>query len=213
MRTEIVTSKPLADRAYIQLPSEGEFFVFANSPWRVLHWNFIRCGSLKRSAARQTFLLSIVRDFDGSPCCADHRLRPEANKQTRSGWRATGGKRNYWDFTQQRRNGGAVRQAEGRSESRFRLLNELRSADPPACLSRRRDAFGPHGTSRQSNTHSTELREIRYPWHPWYGCPVWIHEALVKAGQAVYRCSLEQNQEARLFEIPQWMFESGCAPQ
>jgi hypothetical protein len=68
----------------------------------------------------------------------------------------------------------------------------------------------PRGTSRQSNTHSTESREIRYPWHPWYGRPVWIHGAFVKGGQAVYRCSLEQNHEARRFEIPQWMFDSGA---
>jgi hypothetical protein len=72
------------------------------------------------------------------------------------------------------------------------------------------DEFGSAGTSRQSNTHSTELGEIRYPWHPWYGRPVWIHGAFVKAGQGVYRCSLEQNLEGRLFEIPQWMFDSGA---
>ena len=66
------------------------------------------------------------------------------------------------------------------------------------------------GTSGQSNTHSTESREIRYPWHPWYGRSVWIHGAFAKSGRAVYRCSLEQNHEARLFEIPQWMFESGA---
>ena len=66
------------------------------------------------------------------------------------------------------------------------------------------------GTSRQSNTHSTESREIRYPWHPWYGRPVWIHRAFVKAGQAVYRCSLEQNLEGPLLEIPQWMLDSGA---
>jgi hypothetical protein len=41
-------------------------------------------------------------------------------------------------------------------------------------------------------------------------CQVWIHRAFVKSGRTVYRCSLEQNHEARLFEIPQWMFESGA---
>jgi hypothetical protein len=113
-------------------------------------------------------------------------------------------------FTQPQHNGGAARPAEGRNEFCFRRQNELWSAAPPACPSRGRDAFGPHGTSRQSNTHSTESREIRYPWHPWYGRSVWIHGAFVKGGQAVYRCSLEQNHEARLFEIPQWMFDSGA---
>jgi hypothetical protein len=66
------------------------------------------------------------------------------------------------------------------------------------------------GTSRQSKTHSTEVREIRYPWHPLYGRLVWIHGALVKGGQALYHCSLEQNHQAPLFQIPQWMFESGA---
>jgi len=43
-----------------------------------------------------------------------------------------------------------------------------------------------------------------------YGRGVWIHGGLVKSGLALYGCSLEQNHEARLFEIPQWMFESGA---
>ena len=72
------------------------------------------------------------------------------------------------------------------------------------------NGFGSAGTSRQSNAHSTESREIRYPWHPWYGRPVWIHRAFVKAGQAVYRCSLEQNLVGPLLEIPQWMLDSGA---
>ena len=74
-----------------------------------------------------------------------------------------------------------------------------------------RDAFWIGDTSRQSNTHSTESRELLYPWHPWYGRSLWIHGALVKSGRVVYRCSLEAQQKAPLLEIPQWMFEStGC---
>src|SRR6266446_2666712 len=80
----------------------------------------------------------------------------------------------------------------------------------PGSLCPRLNAYGTADTSRQSNTHSTEVREIRYPWHPWYGRPVWIHGALVKGGQALYHCSLEQNHQAPLFKIPQWMFESGA---
>src|SRR5215469_6293084 len=78
--------------------------------------------------------------------------------------------------------------------------------DTPLCL----DDSVLGGTSRQSNTHSSEVREIRYPWHPWYGRAVCIHGALVKGGQALYHCSLEQNHQAPLFQIPQWMFESGA---
>jgi len=96
--------------------------------------------------------------------------------------------------------------AHGRSPDRW-LQNRFCGQEFP-CGGR--DGCGRRDTSRQSNTHSTESREIRYPWHPWYGRSVWIHGAFVKGGQAVYRCSLEQNHEARLFEIPQWMFDSGA---
>ena len=108
------------------------------------------------------------------------------------------------------RTNGAARQLAERIESCFPPWSAGQSADLLACPLPAPGASGPRGTSRQSNTHSTESREIRYPWHPWYGRPVWIHEAFVKGGQAVYRCSLEQNHEARLFEIPQWMFDSGA---
>ena len=40
-------------------------------------------------------------------------------------------------------------------------------------------------TSRQSNAHSTESREIRYPWHPWCGRSVWIYSTVVKGGITV----------------------------
>jgi hypothetical protein len=73
-----------------------------------------------------------------------------------------------------------------------------------------KDVFSIDNTSRQSNTHSTESRELLYPWHPWCGRSVWIHGAFLKSREAVYRCSLEQNDETRLLEIPQWMFESSA---
>jgi hypothetical protein len=83
----------------------------------------------------------------------------------------------------------------------------------PGRLCPRLNAYGTADTSRQSNTHSTESREIRYPWHSWCGRSVWIHRKVVKGGRIVYRCSLEQNHEARLFEVPQWMFESDACCQ
>src|SRR6266536_6713895 len=33
-------------------------------------------------------------------------------------------------------------------------------------------------TTRLRNTHGTEEREVLYPWHPWYGCLVRIHEVV-----------------------------------
>jgi hypothetical protein len=63
------------------------------------------------------------------------------------------------------------------------------------------------GTNRQHNTHSTESREVCYPWHPWYGRAVWVYETLVKSGQPVFRCGTEENHDAR-YLVPQWMFDS-----
>jgi len=105
------------------------------------------------------------------------------------------------------RNDGAARRVAPEKGPDSKLGNESCRPVSPCQV---RDECGLRGTSRQSNTHSTESREIRYPWHPWYGRPVWIHRAFVKAGQAVYRCSLEQDLEGPLLEIPQWMLDSGA---
>src|SRR5438105_15859488 len=63
------------------------------------------------------------------------------------------------------------------------------------------------GRSRQPNTHSTELRELRYPWHPWFGRAVTIYEVLVKQGHSVSRCGLEEERHRLSLEVPTWMFE------
>jgi len=110
-------------------------------------------------------------------------------------------------------NDGAGHRVLERTESCTQSQSGSLWADLLACPSRVRDESGPRGTSGQSNTHSTESREIHYLWHPWCGRSVWIHGKVVKGGRAVYRCSLEQNHEARLFEVPQWMFESGACGQ
>jgi hypothetical protein len=62
-------------------------------------------------------------------------------------------------------------------------------------------------TSRQLNTHSTELREVCYPWHPWFGRAVAVYEVLVRQGHSVCRCGLEEERNRRSIEIPTWMFE------
>jgi hypothetical protein len=70
------------------------------------------------------------------------------------------------------------------------------------------DGSALHGTSRQSDTHSNESREVRYPWHPWHARAVTVHEAFTRNGRAVCRCSVDGNPGVRLLEIPQWMFDS-----
>jgi hypothetical protein len=47
-------------------------------------------------------------------------------------------------------------------------------------------------TTRRSNAHRTanpEEREVLYPWHPWAGCLVCVHEAIEKVDGIVLRCS------------------------
>src|ERR1700693_2963590 len=63
-------------------------------------------------------------------------------------------------------------------------------------------------TSRQQNTHIGELREICYPWHPWSDRQVRVHATLVKRGQAVARCSLEDVQPFRIVEGALWMLDA-----
>ena len=46
-----------------------------------------------------------------------------------------------------------------------------------------------------------------YPWHPWHGRTVWVRAELVRHGQAVAYCSLEDVQTCRVLEVPLWMLE------
>src|ERR1700752_2749675 len=56
------------------------------------------------------------------------------------------------------------------------------SSGDPDSLYLATDAFCSDDTTKQSNPHSTESREVLYPWHAWHGRPVWIHQAMVKNG-------------------------------
>ena len=69
------------------------------------------------------------------------------------------------------------------------------------------DDSAPDDTSAQLNTHNIKLRDVYYPWHPWYGRSVVIHNAFVRHGQAVLRCTLEHEERSRALDIPQWMFD------
>ena len=70
----------------------------------------------------------------------------------------------------------------------------------------------PRCTTRLENTHGTEIRELLYPWHPWFALWVAVHEAIDKADGVVFRCSLSGSDAGRWLEVPAWMFErSACA--
>src|SRR5260370_22136402 len=62
-------------------------------------------------------------------------------------------------------------------------------------------------TTRRRNAHGIAEHELLYPWHPWAGCLVHIHEVVEKAGGEVFRCSLSGQASGRRLEIPAWMFD------
>jgi hypothetical protein len=71
-------------------------------------------------------------------------------------------------------------------------------------------------TTRSGNAHKTdkaEEREVLYPWHPWVGCVVLVHEVIEKADGVVLRCSRDGEAAGRWLELPAWMFDrAACLP-
>jgi hypothetical protein len=75
------------------------------------------------------------------------------------------------------------------------------------------NAVGGGCTTRRDNAHRTEERKVLYPWHPWAGCTVHVHEVIEKAAGEVVRCSRDGGASGRLLELPIWMFDwAVCAP-
>src|SRR5215472_13412754 len=78
------------------------------------------------------------------------------------------------------------------------------------------DVVDDNCTRRRSNAHRTvnpEEREVLYPWHPWAGHTVHIHEAIEKADATVLRCSQDGGATGRWLELPAWMFDRAvCLP-
>jgi hypothetical protein len=92
------------------------------------------------------------------------------------------------------------------------LANHVRGRRPDQsdCIKRRRAWVAciiQVDTTQQHNTHITDVREIWYSWHPWHGRAVRVHASLVKRGQAVAHCSLEDVQACRVLEVPLWMLD------
>ena len=73
-------------------------------------------------------------------------------------------------------------------------------------------AHEPVRTTRFENAHGTVLREILYPWHPWFELQVAIHEAIEKADGVVFRCTVSGSDADRWLEVPAWMFERAACP-
>jgi hypothetical protein len=78
------------------------------------------------------------------------------------------------------------------------------------------DEVGADCTTRRGNAHRTdhaEEREVLYPWHPWAGCVVSVHETVEKIDGTVLRCSRDGQARERWLELPAWMFDRAmCLP-
>src|SRR6202045_4334248 len=99
--------------------------------------------------------------------------------------------------------GGAARRELGGKESAQPVRRHARTAHP----SPRIDACARYCTTRRRNAHGIAEYELLYPWHPWAGCLVHIHEVVEKAGREVFRCSLSGRASGRWLEFPAWMFD------
>jgi hypothetical protein len=83
----------------------------------------------------------------------------------------------------------------------------------PASDSQDWNAAGPRCSSRQHNAHVTERREVLYPWHPWFGMTVHIHQVVEKGLIGTLRCSVDGAASGRWLELPAWMFDRAiCLP-
>ena len=89
----------------------------------------------------------------------------------------------------------------GLRQERFASESRRSTSDP--------DVVDDNCTTRCSNAHRTanpEEREVLYPWHPWAGCLVRVHEAIEKVDGIVLRCSRDVATK-RWLELPAWMFD------
>jgi len=66
-------------------------------------------------------------------------------------------------------------------------------------------------TTTRQNAHSTEAI-VRYQWHPWFGRTVHVQRLVRKKSQVMLYAACQNEQAARLREIPEWMVDSAtCA--
>jgi len=83
----------------------------------------------------------------------------------------------------------------------------LRSRLDRASCRQGSNAGGGDCTTQRRNAHRTVRREVLYPWHPWAGCTVQIHEVIEKASGDTVRCGFEAGAAGRCLELPAWMLD------
>lgn len=60
-------------------------------------------------------------------------------------------------------------------------------------------------TTRRNNAHGTEEREVLYPWHPWFGRVIRVHEVIRRGSGHILRCGFGGT--GGRIELPSWMFD------
>ncbi len=68
-------------------------------------------------------------------------------------------------------------------------------------------AGAPDCTTRRGKTHVTESLEVLYPWHPWFGRVVYIHEVIEHGEERIFRCDVGEKLTGRCLNVPAWMFD------
>src|SRR2546423_5504113 len=79
--------------------------------------------------------------------------------------------------------------------------------DGAAYPCRAQGAYAPHCTRRRDNAHKIEELEVLYPWHPWFGRVVHVHEVIEQRAGGVLHGSPDGDASRRWLELPQWMFD------
>jgi len=92
-----------------------------------------------------------------------------------------------------------------RFSGRVRIRLDWRSSTSSACVS--------GCTTGVQDTHKTYIREVRYPWHPWYGEQVYVRCEVRLGGMIVLPCIHDELNWAAALEIPEWMFDSSRCSQ
>jgi hypothetical protein len=68
-------------------------------------------------------------------------------------------------------------------------------------------------TTKQHNAHGTEVREVLYPWHSWFGREVHVHEVVKRGNMPVFWCSPTADRKGRCLAVPSWMFDLRQIPK
>jgi len=101
-----------------------------------------------------------------------------------------------------------------------KVASVTRPLEPPpsaqgSCIRSRSEASGDCITLRHK-THSTASSDevmVAYPWHPWVGRLVRVHEVVERTSGAQARCNLVGAGVVWLREIPAWMLDAVvCRP-